>query len=162
MPFVFRYRYLTIFLLSLLAFSFFACRQLDVYEKNISIPGYKWASSFQPSFEFSISDTAGQYEVFLVLRHTDAYSFNNIWLNVGIQEPGESKRVSRVEFVLGSDQKGWEGTGMNDIWEVRKPLSKGPVRFKRSGTYVFSLEQIMRQNPLPGVMSAGIRVERVR
>lgn len=162
MPLIFYNRNTKIFFLALLAFSFFACRQLDVYEKNAMIPGFKWDYAFKPNFQFAIKDTTCEYNVFLVIRHTDAYPYNNIWLNVGIQPPGESKNTFRSEFTLGDDKKGWEGTGMNDIWELRKPISKGPIRFKKPGVYNFTLEQIMRQNPLPSVMSAGIRVERVR
>jgi hypothetical protein len=51
---------------------------------------------------------------------------------------------------------------MDDIWEVRKPVTKGPVKFGKTGTYTFSLAQVMRENPLPNIMNAGIRVQRVR
>ena len=54
-----------------------------------------------------------------------------------------------------------ERTGMDDVYEHRALLFSRPVRFDRSGSVTFTLQQIMRQNPLPGVMQAGIRVEPV-
>jgi hypothetical protein len=51
---------------------------------------------------------------------------------------------------------------MDDIWEFRKLLNSKPMRFKKNGVYQFSLLNIMRDNPLAGVMSAGVRVEKVR
>lgn len=145
----------------LIILSLFSCARIDVYEKNTSIQDQKWNYSQKPEFQFIISDTSVNYQLFVVLRHTDAYPFNNIWLNVGMQAPGDTMRYQRMELTLGNDAQGWEGTGMNDIWEVRKPITPGSVKLAKTGMYHFSLAQIMRQNPLPAILSAGIRVERV-
>lgn len=136
-----------------------SCRQINVYEKNTVIPDYTWSQDFTVTGDFIISDTVTAYNIYLVLRHTDAYRYNNIWLNIGLQPPGESMQVQKVNLTLGDDANGWEGTGMNDIWEVRKLLNGEPRRFRQPGKYSFTISQIMRDNPLLHVMSAGLRVE---
>jgi gliding motility-associated lipoprotein GldH len=136
-----------------------SCNQIDVFEKNTNIPGFQWSSDFAATGTFNIDDTTSAYNLYLVLRHTDAYRYNNIWLNVGLQSPGDSLYFQKVDLSLGDDASGWEGTGMNDIWEVRKPLAQNK-RFKRTGEYHFSIFQVMRDDPLPNVMSAGFRVEK--
>ena len=146
-------------MLTMLAIS---CKRLDVYEKNIAIPNYQWKSDYKPNFQFIISDTSEPYQIYVVLRHTDAYAFNNVWLNVGMQSPGDTLRQQKLEVILGNDAVGWEGTGMNDIWEVRKAITNGPIRLKKTGVYNFSIAQIMRQNPLTEMLSVGVRVERVK
>lgn len=138
-----------------------SCRQVAIFEKNTPIPDYEWSSGFAAKGNFEITDTLSSYNIYIVLRHTDAYEFNNIWLNVGLQSPGDSLFFQKVDLSLGSDAAGWEGTGMNDIWEVRKPLALNK-RFKKNGEYQFSIFHIMRQNPLKWVMSAGLRVEKVQ
>ena len=137
-----------------------SCKQIDVFEKNTVIPDYEWTSSFIASGNFIIKDTVSAYSIYLVLRHTDAYKYNNIWLNIGLQPPGDSLIKQKVDLQLGDDVNGWEGTGMNDIWEVRKLLNGQPRRFKQAGNYNFSISQIMRDNPLANIMSVGIRVEK--
>ena len=139
---------------------FSSCNQIDVYEKHTVIPKYEWQSSFSATGDFLIMDTISAYSIYLVLRHTDAYQYNNIWLNIGLQAPGDSMYIQKVNLILGDDASGWEGTGMNDIWEVRKLLNGKPRRFKRAGKYSFTISQIMRNNPLLNVMSAGLRVEK--
>ena len=94
------------------------------------------------------------------MRHTDAYKYNNIWLNIGLQPPGDSLITQKVNLTLGDDANGWEGTGMNDIWEVRKLLNGQPRRFKKAGNYYFTISQIMRDNPLEHIMNAGLRLEK--
>ena len=139
---------------------FSSCKQIDVYEKHTVIPKYEWQSSFSATGDFLITDTISAYSIYLVLRHTDAYQYNNIWLNIGLQAPGDSMYIQKVNLILGDDASGWEGTGMNDIWEIRKLLNGKPRRFKQAGKYSFTISQIMRNNPLLNVMSAGLRVEK--
>lgn len=136
---------------------FTGCKQADLFEKNTVIPGYKWQSGFTANGSFHVTDTASSYKVYIVLRHTDAYSYNNIWLNVGFREPGDSMRFEKLNLTLGNDAEGWEGTGMNDIWEVRKAV---PFTVKKAGDYRFSIAQVMRDDPLPAIMSVGMRIEK--
>jgi gliding motility-associated lipoprotein GldH len=68
----------------------------------------------------------------------------------------------RLDIPLGTDASGWEGSGLGDIWEVRKSITKGPIKFSKIGKYTFSVAQTMRENPLPEIISIGIRVEKVK
>jgi gliding motility-associated lipoprotein GldH len=137
-----------------------SCTQIEVFEKNNVIPKYQWEQNFTATGEFIITDTTTAYSIYLVMRHTDAYQYNNIWLNIGLQPPGDSMRIQKVNIKLGDDANGWEGTGMNDIWELRKLLNGEPRRFKQSGKYRFTISQIMRDNPLSNIMSVGLRIEK--
>ena len=137
-----------------------SCTQIEIFEKNMAIPDYKWQPNFAAKGDFVIADTLSPYNIYLVLRHTDAYQYNNIWLNIGLQPPGDTMHVQKVNLILGDDANGWEGSGMNDIWEVRKLLNGAARRFKQAGKYSFSISQIMRDNPLLHIMSAGIRIEK--
>jgi gliding motility-associated lipoprotein GldH len=144
------------------SFWFCSCNKVDVFEKNTSIPGHNWVSSFKPVADFTITDTSSLYNLYIVLRHTDAYRYNNIWLNIGSQAPADSMRYQRFDLQLGTDSKGWEGNGMDDIWEVRKSITNGPFKFNKTGNYKFSVAHVMRENPLPEIMNVGIRVEKVK
>jgi gliding motility-associated lipoprotein GldH len=151
---------LTAGLCALLCTGFYSCRQLDVYEKNTTIAGHNWKSDFAAKGSFDITDTTSFYNLYVVLRHTDAYRYENIWLSIGLQAPGDSMRYTRYNVQLAKGAEGWEGTGMNDIWEIRKLLQTSGSLFKKTGTWNFSISQLMRDNPLPHIMSAGLRVEK--
>lgn len=138
----------------------FSCQPVAVYEKNTPIPNQAWKSSVAATGSFDIKDTTALYRTHLVLRHTDAYQYENIWLNIGLQAPGDSMRFVRYNLSLVNGNTGWEGTGMNDIWEVRKWLQIGDGRFKKAGTWNFAIYHLMRNDPLPAVLSAGLRVEK--
>jgi len=145
----------------IIIFSIFGCKQLDVFEKNTIIPKQAWKRDFPCSGTFTITDTSAYYQMYIVLRHTDAYEYNNIWLNVGLKSPKDTMYFQKVNFNLGDDNRGWYGSGMDDIWEIRCLLTNKPRKFIKPGEYKFEMFQIMRNNPLKNILNAGIRVEKV-
>ncbi len=154
------YKIMKIYLFCFLILFVASCGRVDVFEKNATIPTYAWSRNYHATGAFEITDTIALYNIYVVLRHLDKYPYNNIWLNIGLQSPGDSMYNQKVNLTLGNDLNGWEGTGMNDIWEVRKLISGQPRRFKKNGQYAFDISHIMRDEPLKGIMSAGIRVEK--
>lgn len=135
-----------------------SCKQIDLQEQNIAIPKNSWQSNLICNDTFEIKETGVMYNIYIVLRHTDAYEYSNIWLNVGLQKAGDTMKYQKLNLLLANDAKGWEGTGMNDIWEVRKLIAREPLK---KGIYVTAVGHIMRQNPLLHIMNVGIRVEKV-
>ena len=71
------------------------CKQIDLQEQNINIPNNKWESTLILKDSFNIKDSTSLYDVFIVLRHTDAYEYNNIWLSIGLQELGKDMNVQK-------------------------------------------------------------------
>jgi gliding motility-associated lipoprotein GldH len=135
------------------------CSSIDVYEKTEAFSKQTWSSNNKLSFTFTITDTTAQYNIYAAIRHTDAYHFNNIWLNVTTVAPGDTAATQQVNLKLGDNTKGWLGSEMDDIIEHRVLLTRYPVKLKK-GNYNFILQQIMREDPLQNVMNAGIRVEK--
>lgn len=151
-----RFYLLVAFCSQLIAFS---CTTIDLYEKTVPIPGHAWQNGFKPSFDFIIKDTTALYQLFLVLRHNEKYNYNNIYINFFIQGPGQdTAQKFQLDLPLASNEKGWKATGMDDIYEHRIEL--GVPRSLKAGVYKFTLEQIMRENPLQNVLDAGIRIEK--
>ncbi len=141
---------------------FSSCTQINLFEKVVAIPKSEWQSSFKPSFTFSISDTTAGYQLFLILRHTDRYNYNNLWINVYRKKPGG--QVSKVVYELPlAGKDGWMATGMDDLYEHRiplAPLANDSFYFDQKGAYTFTIEHIMREDPLQQVMNVGLRIEK--
>jgi len=137
------------------------CGTMDVYEKTASFPDHEWKATNKPSFTFAIEDTVSTYLIFIILRHEDAYHYNNIWMNVTTQAPHDTLRAQPVNITLADNKKGWLGTGMDDVFDHRARITRLPVKLKK-GNYTFTLQQNMREEPLQFVMNAGIRVEKVK
>lgn len=149
---------ITILLLTSL---FSSCTKIDLFEKQTQIPSQQWFYNNVPTFTFQITDTSSLYNLYIVLRHTDAYNYNNIWVRLGSKAPGDTIHFQDINLSLANDANGWEGSGTDDIFEVRKNITPGPVPFIKPGVYTFSIAQIMRENPLKHILNVGFRLEKV-
>jgi gliding motility-associated lipoprotein GldH len=138
-----------------------SCDKIDLYEKVVPIPKHQWQSGYKPEFSFQIKDTAVAYQVYLIIRHNNQYRYNNIWVNLTAKSPTDSSQTFKLELPL-ANKEGWLGTGMDDLFEHRVAFTLDPERFRfsRSGDYKFTLEHIMRDDPLEDVMNVGIRIEK--
>ncbi len=136
-----------------------ACGKIEVFEKTKPFPQQEWKNSDMPSFTFNISDTASRYNLYMVLRHTDAYRYKNIWVEIAVKAPDTVYNIKR-EFTL-SDNTRWLGSAMDDIIEHRINFNTVPVPLKK-GDYTFTLKQVMREDPLQYMLNAGVRVEKAK
>jgi gliding motility-associated lipoprotein GldH len=140
-----------------------ACGKVDVFEKNTTIPRQVWKSSFKPEITFTVEpkDTTARFNIFIVIRHTDAYRYKNIWINLHTEAPNGVVQNLPLNLQLATDSKGWLGSGMDDIFEHRILITppQSPVPLS-AGAYRFKLENIMREDPLKNVMNVGIRIEK--
>ena len=50
---------------------------------------------------------------------------------------------------------------VDDIYDQRIPIYPAPVHFKK-GVYKFAITHTMRADPLPNILSTGIRVEKAK
>ncbi|MEP6684253.1 MAG: gliding motility lipoprotein GldH [Parafilimonas sp.] len=147
----------SIFLITACLFA--SCNAIDVYEKTAAIPHHEWSNSNHLSFFFTATDTSAYYNIYFVIRHTESYHFNNIWLDFTSTLPGRKPQTQRLNIQL-ANANGWLGTSMDDIIEQRVLLFSNPTRLAK-GDYTFSIQQVMREDPLQNVLNAGIRVEKV-
>lgn len=150
---------ITTYLVSGIIF-FSSCTTADLYEKTVSLPDHEWKSDYKPEFDFIIKDTTSLYQAFFVIRHTEKYNYNNIWINLYSQPPGDTMHKAQYELVLATNEKGWLASGMDDIYEQRRKLTE-PVRLS-AGTYKLVLENIMREDPLKHILNVGVRIEKVK
>jgi gliding motility-associated lipoprotein GldH len=138
-----------------------ACSQNGVFEQTKTLPGHAWASSSRLTYTFNIQDTSSWYNLYIILTHTDAYHYNNIYVDVTTIAPGDTAVTAQRQFQLAKNNYGWLGTAMDDIIEHRILLTdKGPVKLKK-GNHTIILQQTMREDPLAGMISAGVRAEKV-
>ena len=138
-----------------------SCAHIDLYEKVLPVPGHQWQSSFKPVFAFNIKDTGVAYQLYFIVRHNNQYKYNNVWVNLTAKGPADSAQTFKLELPL-ANKEGWLGSGMDDVYEHRIGFALDPRKFgfAKSGDYTFTVEQIMREDPLPNVMDVGLRLEK--
>ena len=143
-----------IFLISLAA-----CQTIPLSEQNTIHPDHQWNSAKPEKYLFNITDTNQLYKVVFVIRHHNAYHYKNIWIELSHSSAGEKAQTAAFNLNLANDQKGWLGTGMDDIFDQRIPLYSKPIKLKY-GMHSFTIKHTMREDPLQNILSTGIRIEK--
>jgi gliding motility-associated lipoprotein GldH len=136
-----------------------SCDSKRVYEKNEKIPNSNWDQNSPLVFLVSITDTVQFHNVYINVRNAGLFGFSNLFLFINTRFPQGQFERDTLECTLASPDGRWLGDGLGDIWDNRI-LFKKNVRFPQAGEYRFELIQAMRINPLPGIMDAGIRIEK--
>ena len=140
-------------------FVFQSCEKNRVFEKNISLEKSSWKNSDKIKLEVDVQDTSATYNVYINVRHNSVYPYCNLWVLITTTSPDGNSQKQRVEIQLANEDGAWHGEGMGDIWDL-KHLAQQNAIFNKKGIYSFEFEQIMREDPLPGIMAMGIRVEK--
>jgi len=157
------YRLFALIIIGSIACSLGGCMPSPYYQKDISLSQHSWYYNDTPTFRFTVTDTTCFYNIYFLVRHTEAYPYSNIWLWIYTKKPGDSSFTrSRIEIPLAEASGKWEGRGMGEIWEQRMPITNvgDSDILRHPGKYEIRLEQNMRVNPLPEILQIGLRVEK--
>jgi gliding motility-associated lipoprotein GldH len=152
--------YINKYFIILFALALFSCRDaITVVDTNIELKNRNWSYAEKIKIPVKIESTEEAYNLYINLRHTDQYKYSNIFILIHSIDPSGKKTTERKEFTLALADGEWLGSGSgNKLFYQFKFKSK--YKFPKSGTYIFELEQNMRDNPLNHISDAGIRVEK--
>ena len=147
------------YILILLVLLITSCEPIQLYEQTTTYSTHEWSSKQVNNYQFNITDTTSLYKIYFVIRHHNAYHYKNIWIDLSHSSASESAKTETFNLNLANDQKGWLGTGMDDIYDQRIPLYPKPIKLKY-GMHTFTIKHTMREDPLQNILSTGIRIEK--
>ncbi|MCU0354816.1 MAG: gliding motility lipoprotein GldH [Cytophagales bacterium] len=147
----------------LLCLACWACDPDRVYEQYHDIPKNQWYIDSVQRFTFEIADPAVPYNIHYNIRNAVSYPYYNLFVTYYLTDGAGKQLSSRLqELTLMDAQTGKPlGDGLGDIFD-HQVISLPNYRFPAKGKYTFAIRQYMRKDPLPDIMSVGIRVEKAR
>ncbi|TRZ82974.1 MAG: gliding motility lipoprotein GldH [Sediminibacterium sp.] len=149
------------FILLSIFFVFSGCETKQLFEQSTIYPNHNWPAKQATKYQFNVTDTAANYKIFFVIRHHNAYHYKNIWLDLTIKSPTNVITKQVLNLNLADDAKGWLGSGMDDIYDQRIPMTLAPIHLNK-GMNEINIQHTMREDPLENILSTGIRVEKVK
>ncbi len=136
-----------------------SCDDARYFEENKKIDGGEWDQNNVLSFLVNVDDTLHPFNVYINLRNAGTYRYSNLYLFVNSHLPGGQIQRDTLECILAAPDGKWLGEGLGDIKDSRI-LFKSGVVFPQKGEYRFEIIQAMRISPLPGIIDAGLRIEK--
>lgn len=148
--------------LVLLLLALFSCQDtVTVVDTNVELKKRNWSYTEKIKVPVKIESADIPYNLYFNLRHTADYKYSNIFVLIHIIDPNGKKTTERKEFKLALADGEWLGSGSGNKYSLQLQF-KSNYKFPKTGTYVFELEQNMRDNPLNYISDAGIRVEKAQ
>jgi gliding motility-associated lipoprotein GldH len=145
-----------------IVFFLFSCDNNRLFDQNFDFSETGWPTTSKPTFEVNIADNSIPYTLLCNIRHSSDYPYSRIFVRYTIADSTgnviEKKLTSGFLFdpktgaPLGS-------TGIGDVYDIRILLEE-KLLFPFTGKFNIMLEQQMREDPLAGIFSAGIRLEK--
>ncbi len=136
-------------------------RVFDVYE---SVPS-TWHKDSVISFKINPPDSLNKYNLFVNLRNTSQYKFNNLFLIVEMVFPHGKTIKDTLEYKMVEPSGKLLGSGYGDVKE-NKLWYKEAVVFTEAGEYRVNIQHAMRENgkvngvvELEGITDIGFRIE---
>jgi gliding motility-associated lipoprotein GldH len=146
---------------ALLAFMLNGCSDPNaIIDQNTSINNRNWSYANQITNSFKIDDPNRLYNIYINLRVTGEYKYSNIFVLLHKSGP-KLGGVTRFEIKLANPDGEWLGQGSGNLYSYQVPVMTN-FKFPEKGSYTFTIEQNMRDNPLHEVNDVGIRVEKVK
>jgi gliding motility-associated lipoprotein GldH len=143
----------------LMVILFTACSQNDFYVRNVPVDKAIWPAGQFFRFEVPVTDTAGTYNIFIQVRNDGRYEYSNLWLFIRTNSPTGASLRDTLECRLADDQGRWQGRGSGGRFSLEIPL-RYRVRFPNAGTYIFEIDQGMRDKELKYITDLGLRIEK--
>lgn len=156
----------SLFFLSVLfsALIFWQCQPRNDFKVIYDLKNSEWPIDSLQKFTFEIEDVTLPYNFYYLIRNAQQYPFYNLYVKRTLSDStGKALSESLEEVILFDTKTGKPlGKGLGDIFDHKLRLrTLSNYRFSKAGTYTFTIEQNMRQDPLLGIMSVGLSVEQV-
>lgn len=142
-----------------------ACDSNTVWSDTQSIAG-TWDKQEAVIFTVPSLDSLKNYNVFINLRNTNDYPFNNLFLIAAIEFPHGKTITDTLEYKMAYPNGEWMGEGIGSVKE-NKLLLRENIQFSEFGNYNIILTQAVRNNgetegvsQLPGITDVGISIEK--
>jgi gliding motility-associated lipoprotein GldH len=148
-------------ILTAIAILFWACDDSRVYERNVDIDSKTWHQDSIPNFTFIIDNVDQTYNFYYNFRNTRAYPYRNLYVRYSLEDSTGAVLSSDLHNMNLFDPVSGKpyGDGLGDIFD-HQVLALKDVKFDSPGEYHFRIQQYMRMNTLPEILSVGLRVEK--
>ncbi len=141
-----------------------SCESNTVFSESQAMDGH-WGADEVVQFKLPQLDSLKKYNLFLNIRNTNEYRYNNLFLIVNMTFPHGKTVTDTLEYRMANPDGSWMGQGIGNIKE-NKLWYKENVQFFEDGIYTVDIAQAMRNNgdvegvtKLEGITDVGFSIE---
>lgn len=138
-----------------------ACDRQRVYEDFMDLEQEFWHQDSVMRFQFAISDASKPYRLIALFRNKQAYPYHNMYYRYTLRDAKDSILRQELKEIFLFDPKTGKpnGGGIGSTFDHSQTVVESHM-FPASDEYSVDIQQYMRLDTLPHILSVGWRVER--
>jgi len=143
-----------------------SCDSNRIFDQYQSVPN-QWHKDSLIRFNTEVPDTTSTYNLFINLRNTNSYKYNNLFLIVEMSFPHGKIIKDTLEYKMAKPNGELLGIGLTSVKENKLWYKEGVV-FNEKGVYKINIRHAMRENGkvngvvnLEGITDIGFRIEKL-
>lgn len=140
-----------------LLFFLLACVNEPFYDVYKPIKNRQWHYHEKQVFQVHISDNSKPHDVWMYIRHTGEYDFENLFFIFSQHGPGIQASSYKQELNLATPDGRWTGKTAGNLYENRLLVQENYV-FPDTGVYIFEIAQHMQENPIQNITDIGLKI----
>lgn len=145
----------SLFILIIVLLILNACQPTTVFSEFHTTSLQGWHQDSVLTYEAQ-TDSAKNYDILIVLRHTSQYPYQNIWLFVNTYDGVNLLQRDTIEANVADDYGRWLGSGINH-YELPLLYLKNYQTLTTKPS--FTIQQGMRTEWLKGITNVGLVIQ---
>jgi gliding motility-associated lipoprotein GldH len=135
-----------------------ACKSEPAYQKIQVMQGSIWNRFDNQIFEVPVTETGKSYDIYLTMKRTIDYPYDELPVNVVLQTPSGEERIREFTFKLSQSIKEQEQEGADSL-SSKFQLWK-EVLLSDKGKCTITIENLIPKIATPGIANIGIVVKK--
>ena len=120
-----------------------SCTQEEIYFEIKNTSG-SWHKDSIVEFKFETADTINTFDLFLHVRNTESFKYNNLFVITTLYYPKGKVEVDTLEYLMAYPNGALMGEGMGSL-KYNRLWYKEAFRFSEVGEYKVDIRHAMRE-----------------
>ena len=136
-----------------------SCRHDVLSSDRHDVPEQGWAVTDTILMSIQVADTTQTYDRAITLRHTELYSYQNLWFFVFAQDSLSPVRQDTVMACLADDRGQWLARRAGRYYAGYVTMQSG-VKYPATGKYTYAIVHGMRDSLVYGIADIGLELRK--
>ena len=138
-----------------------SCCHEVISSAHRDLPEHGWGIADTVYLSVRIPDTTQAYDLALMLRHTEQYTYQNLWFFIRDCDTLSPVACDTVMACLADDHGKWLGRRAGRYYSGYVFVER-ELLFPQAGTYTFAIVHGMRDSVIPGIADIGLELRKVK
>ena len=138
--------------------AFTACKSEPVYQKIHEMTGNTWNRFDNQVFEVPVSEAGKSYDIFLTMKRTADFPYEELPVNVVLQTPSGEERIHEFTFKLSQSIRNPDQEGSDSL--ISKFQLWNEILLSEKGKCTITIENLIPKIATQGIASIGIMMQK--